>query len=163
MAKYRTITSVLSNHSSKYHALYTEAQQLVLANRLLQSLLSKPLNTHVRISQMKQNTLVIAVDSATWLTKARMQVIDIFDDFKQKSGMKELTQTQFKIHPYLSYADNNLQTPAGGPADKAKPTPLSTKTLSQISEVAENLEDARLKQACCKLVATLKARDKSNK
>ena len=164
MAKIRTVRTLLSSQSNKYHTLFQEGQRLIKANRLLQDMLSKPLNSHACISQIHHDTLHIAVDSAAWLSKARFQVTEIFDDFKQKSGLSQLTQTKFKVHPYLSYADKHTampteNTPVYNTTNPDSTKTISSKTLSQINEAAENMQDPELKKAFDRLAKTLKTLD----
>ena len=160
MTKIRTIHTLLSSQPNKYQDLYIQGQRLLQVNRLLQQLLSKPLKNHVHISQFDQDTLFIAVDSAAWLTQAKMQVSEILDKFKHKSGLLQLTNTKFKVHPYLSYSDSHTSQDPNNDRIKQDIKPVSSKTLSQIHEAAEHLQDPNLKKAFIKLADSLKNRGK---
>ena len=157
MAKIRSIQKLLSSKTRPFQSLYSQGQRLIQLNQLLQQLLSKPLNKHVHVSQFNQDTLFIAVDSAAWLTQAKMQVSEILDKFKHKSGLLQLTNIKFKVHPYLSYSGNNvLEDPK-----KHEYNPVSNLTVSQIHEAAEHMQDPDLKKAFSHLASNLKNRTKS--
>lgn len=163
MANSRTIKALISSKSSKLHSLVSHAQQLAQLNQILQNLLSTPLKGHVIIANTTQGTLIINVDSAVWLNKTRLQLPEIFDKFKKLSGLTTLRDSKIKINPHMLYGYG-----AASPADMNKknsrnrPTPASVhpcsaseKTLSQINNVANNLEDPKLKKALLNLANTL--------
>ena len=163
MANSRTIKALFSSKSSKLHSLVSHAQQLAQLNQILQSLLSMPLKGHVIIANTTHDTLIINVDSAVWLTKTRLQLPEIFDKFKKLSGLTTLRDSKIKINPYMLYgysaarpADTNGKNNRNQPTPAAvHPRSASDKTLSQISNVANNLQDPELKKALLNLANTL--------
>lgn len=162
MTQYRKLNTLLSDQSNELHSLVRHAQFLARSNRILQSLLIAPLRKHVSIANISNQTLIITIDSAAWMTKTKLQLPDIFEKFKKISGLPQLRHTQIKVDPsnvYASYCQK-----ANNSSEKADDTrqnsaslsdSLSAKTFSQISHVANNLNDDKLKKSLLKLAKTL--------
>jgi len=153
MSKYNKINTLLADTSGELHALICHTQLLMRCNQILQSLLSAPLKEHARIANIAGTTLVVTVDSAVWLTRAKLQLIEIFEQFKQTAKLNELKQTRVKVDPLMLYNTDTTQTITKTPAQPANP--LSQKTLSQINQVARHLSDKNLKNALLALAQTL--------
>lgn len=169
MTQYRKLNTLLSDQSNELNSLVRHAQFLARSNRILQSLLSAPLKKHASIANISNQTLIITIDSAAWMTKIKAQLPDIFEKFKKISGLSKLKHTQIKVDPsnmYATYCEkaNNDSEKAKNNREKANNTvqhsvslsdSLSAKTFSQISHVANNLNDEKLKKSLLKLAKTL--------
>lgn len=155
MANFRTINTLFSDQAGELHSMVSHAQLLVNLDRILQSLLSEPLIDHLIVSNISHDTLFISVDSAVWLNKAKLQLPEIFDKFKQLSKNQTLKHTHIKVDPHLSYTQNQPSDPVSDRTQIQQSNPVSTRTLSQISQIANNLPNPKLKKALLDLVLTL--------
>ncbi len=174
MAQYRKLKTLLSDQSNELNSLVRHAQFLARSNRILQNILSTPLKKHVSIGNISDQTLIITLDSAAWATKIKLQLPDIFEKFKKTSGLHQLKHTRIKIDPFnvhatYNKADNsekayNGSEKANNSSGQTRNTvenpaslssSLSTKVISQINHVANNLTDEKLKKSLLKLAKTL--------
>ncbi|NOX42195.1 MAG: DUF721 domain-containing protein [Gammaproteobacteria bacterium] len=168
MSKYQKLNKLLSDQSNELHTLVSHAQFLARSNQILLNLLSEPLKKHIFFCNISNETMIITVDSAAWLTKAKLQLPEIFEKFKQMSGLTKLKHTRIKVDPSSLYADSAPNTYAYGPskpiqAENLNPFTLSGKTLSQISSAANNLNEPKLKKALLNLAKTLASKRKRHR
>ena len=93
----KKVGNLLASSASGLQHLLEKAAILDQLTRDLCDALTPPLNQHVSVANIRQNTLVIAADSPAWITKARYQAPVILKLIRQKTGLKQLTKIHFKV------------------------------------------------------------------
>ena len=93
----KKVGNLLASSASGLQHVLEKAAILDQLTRDLRDSLAAPLNQHVSVANIRQNTLVIAADSSAWVTRARYQAPGILKLIRQKTGLKQLTKIHFKV------------------------------------------------------------------
>ncbi|RRQ22517.1 DUF721 domain-containing protein [Thiohalobacter thiocyanaticus] len=112
-----------------------------LEQRLLAQL-PAPLQAHCRLGQIRNNTLILIVDSAAWATRLRFLTPQLI---KQFAGDDSVTvdKLEVRIRPQ--------NQPAAPPPAARSPARLSPENAALITSLARSIGDKKLSQALQRL------------
>jgi hypothetical protein len=137
----KKVGNLLASSASGLQHLLEKAAILDQLTRELRSSLSAPLNQHVSVANIRQNTLVIGADSSAWITKARYQAPAILELIRQKTGLKQLTKIHFKV---ISAQDAESEYHSRQPS-------MTEETSLLLESTAKGVTDQALKAAIRRL------------
>ena len=78
------------------------AKQLRKLSFQLKTMVDAPLNEHIHVANIRDNTLIIGTDSAVWHTRVKYLAPSILDQMKQIKGLENLKSIEFRIQPSVS-------------------------------------------------------------
>lgn len=116
-------------------SLSDKANYLKHLNKALQVLLPKDLVTHCQVANVRDNVLVLHLDSAEWATQLHYQTAELLNQLRQQKCYAALRSIQYKIRPVAS-KNKIIATPVA--------TPLSSTTRDLLSETAKTLKNKEL-------------------
>jgi hypothetical protein len=109
-------------------------------NQRLLRFLPSPLNQHVCLANLREDTAVFMADSSAWLTRARYQGPEILKLLRQEPGLERINKLHFKIQPLTEHAERPTSRPQ-----------LSENTAELLISTAKIIDDPELKAALHKL------------
>lgn len=124
--------SQICNHIEKIN----ELQIILLEN------LDSPLNEHVIVADIRQQTLVLHTDSAAWAAKLRYLTPELLKAFK--SDTPRIRTIRIKVMP----PDSLNQT-------TRRAQPVSAQAADAMREVADKIEDPALRSTLLSLAGNL--------
>ncbi|MFQ5469788.1 MAG: DUF721 domain-containing protein [Gammaproteobacteria bacterium] len=131
-----------SEHLSK---LIQFANQLEKLTRITRSCLPTPVNNHVNVANLKDNTLIIHTDSATWATQLRFHLPDLLRQLRIDHNLKSICSIRTKVVP------NQIVTKT-----KAEHQPLTSPSSSALLQnFADSIDDQPLKEAIHRLAKNI--------
>lgn len=140
----RTFTAKkLLNHNQapQLQGLIQRAHALASLDQALRARLDKPIADRLTLANIRQDTAIILVDSSVWLTRLRYLAPIILQEI-QNLGQKQVTSVEMKVAP-------RVHTPAPPVPPVHRP---SAETLKQLREMAEGLQDNRLRDALNRVI-----------
>lgn len=102
MAKNVTIGQLLNSKNSGVAQVMARARQLRKLSFQLKNMVDAPLNEHIHVANIRDNTLIIGTDSAVWHTRVKYLAPSILEQMKQIKGLESLKRIEFKIQPSVS-------------------------------------------------------------
>ncbi|MDQ7048566.1 MAG: DUF721 domain-containing protein [Enterobacterales bacterium] len=96
--KPQTISHLLNHPKGDVQALLDQLKRIEAINQCLPNLLGSALSQHCRISNIRKNILVLAVDSPAWANKLRFKLPQLLDQFRQQ-GFINLVNIEMIIQP----------------------------------------------------------------
>lgn len=124
--------------ASLHQALASHAE---LEQRLL-SRLPTPLRDHCRVGCIRNNTLIILVDSAAWATRLRFLAPQLVNQLS-RDGSVTLSKLEVRIRPQNG--------PAGSPPAVRTASGLSAENAALITSLARSVGDEKLSRALQRL------------
>ena len=136
----KSVTAILAGRNDNLQTLLDRAAILDGINQRLLRYLPPPLNQHVYLANVRENTAVIMADSSAWLTRARYQGPEILTLLRQEPGLERINKLHFKIQPLTEHAERPTSRPQ-----------LSENTAELLISTAKIIDDPELKAALHKL------------
>lgn len=136
----RSLAGILAMQNTNLQSLLERAAVLDGMNRRLLQHLPAPLNTHVCLANIRDDTAIIMASSSVWLTRARYLGPDILNFIRQEPGLNRINKVLFKIQP-------SHQQP---PVPPIRPQ-LSENASELLISTAKVIDDPALKAALHKL------------
>lgn len=125
-----SLTALLKNTSLL--TIKERSEALSKLNELLAKLLPEILNQQCKVVNYRQGVLIIAVSSASWLTRLRYEQETLRSQLRQ-NGLRGLSSIQFKIDPVLNSQRTILHSPAP-PLYHRRLTQQSAQSLLSLAE-----------------------------
>ena len=143
-----TFSSLFNKNSSELGKLCQHGAFLVNLERKLLSFLPPPLNTHCKVANYANDTIILHSESSAWATKLRYNTPAILDYLRKECHLDALKTIRIKVNPVASIK---------------QPTPARRLTLSPssavfITQVANTIVDEDLRLSLLKI-----AKHKNNK
>lgn len=132
----KSVSNILHSPSTGLQAILEKASVLQQINQNLCLFLSEPLNQHIVLANVRDDTAVIMADSSVWLTKARYQGASILRFLTHDVGLTKLKKVQFKVQPHT-----------GNTALQAPNPDVSVKAAQWLNQAADDIQDPGLKAA----------------
>lgn len=136
MSKIKTAGKFLSESSAGLAQTLERAIALQQFSAKFQTTLATPLKHHCYIANIRDDTVVIAADSPTWLTQLRYQAPQILAYIKQEIGLEQIRKLHFKVILANDIPDTQSLQPK-----------MSQQAAHVLRQTAENLNDPDLKAA----------------
>jgi hypothetical protein len=136
----KSVSRILAAKSDKLQSLLDRAAILDGINQRLLRFLPSPLNQHVCLANLREDTAVFMADSSAWLTRARYQGPEILKLLRQEPGLERINKLHFKIQPLTEHAERPTSRPQ-----------LSENTAELLISTAKIIDDPELKAALHKL------------
>lgn len=136
----KSVAGILATQSANLQSLLERAAVLDGVNRRLLAFLPAPLNEHVCLANVRDDTAVVMADSGAWLTRARYLGPEILQFLRQEPGLNRIHKIHFKIQP------SNQQPSAPAPRPQ-----LSENAAELLMSTAKVVDDPELKAALHKL------------
>jgi hypothetical protein len=143
--KHASLNELLGNDYSKLGQLAQKSRALAEINQQLQNVLAKELKGKCNVANLRANCLVIAVESANWLTYLRYNRADILSKLQKQPGLNFIQELKFIIVSDATHEISNRTVMRDG----------STVASEDLASTARNIEDDELKAALLKLSKTL--------
>ncbi|MGD8593700.1 MAG: DciA family protein [Gammaproteobacteria bacterium] len=136
----KSVSRILAAKNDKLQSLLDRAATLDGINQRLLRFLPSPLNQHVCLANLREDTAVFMADSSAWLTRARYQGPEILKLLRQEPGLERINKLHFKIQPLTEHAERPTSRPQ-----------LSENTAELLISTAKIIDDPELKAALHKL------------
>jgi hypothetical protein len=136
-----TIGSILGK--SQFARLLASAGALAKLEAMVRELLPPPLHEHCRVLSVREQTLVLAVDSPVWAARLRFHSPTLVKQLERISTVKLRT---------VQVCVRAQETPWVATAGKEKTT-LSEGSSVALTQTASGVRDPELKQALLRLAA----------
>ena len=123
--------------------LLSRARALGELNALVHELIPSPLNGHCRVLSVRDDTLVVAVDSAAWAARLRYQSSELV---KQLAGLSSVKLRTVQVR---------VRAVSQPPGRRTAPIrqPVSGKNSMALKQAARDVSDAGLKAALLRLAS----------
>jgi len=135
------VGNLLASAAPGLQQVLEKAAVLDQLTRDLRASLSAPLNQHLSVANIRQNTVVIGADSSAWITQARYLASAILKLIRQKTGLKQLSKIHFKV---ISVQDNTSHTHSQQPS-------MTQGTSLLLESTAKGVTDPSLRAALQRL------------
>jgi hypothetical protein len=133
-------------HSELTH-LFAKLSQLQAINQSLKKILTKDLALHCQAGGLEAGNLALIADSAAWATKLRYQSSEILQTLRQEKEFAGLKSIHIAV-----------KTPDYLPPQKNLPKPyLSQGNARVIDQLADKIEDVKLRQSLKRLITNAKS------
>ena len=140
--------SILSSFSKEFRQLITHVQQLQGITRVITGLLPESLQTHVRVANWRDGTLVMVADNAAAATELRFIQNDLLSRFRAEAELFSLRRIEIRVQ-----TPSELALPTRAPRS---PNPVTPAVGQQMAEMAGQVSDPPLQQALLRLAKTLR-------
>lgn len=99
MPKSISINQVLNNSTGGFAQVLERAKLFRKLTFRLKNLVDAPLNEHIHVANIRDNTLIVGTDSAVWHTRIRYLAPAILQQMKQIKGLESLERVEFRVQP----------------------------------------------------------------
>lgn len=135
------IQDLVSGVNPTLAGLVAAAKEIKFLNHLLDSALSQPLRTHVKVANVQGDRLVIQCDSPAWSARARLLVPRLLESVNRQSTRAPIRHIQVITRPE--------------PRRERSPTPRRTEISEQsrtlLANVAADIDNPRLRRVLLRL------------
>ena len=97
--KHRKSSKQILASNSKLKGLVHKTNYLNTLNQRLLTLLAPPLVDHCTIANVRQNVLIIYVNSAAWGMKLRYQLPELLEKLRGDKTLADISSIEYKIRP----------------------------------------------------------------
>lgn len=132
-----TIHDALARPESGLSDLKASVNKIQSYDRLLDSALDATLRAHLRVANIRDDQLVLMADSPAWATRARLVLPKILDSIIKTRPEAQLTGVKIITRP-----GSDRDTPTG-----RRPNPISAKTRKLLSDVANGIDNPKLRRS----------------
>jgi len=132
----KSVAGILAAQSASLQSLLERAAVLDGVNHRLLPRLPAPLNAHICLANVRDDTAIIMADSSAWLTRARYIGPEILNIIRQEPGLDRIKKIHFKIQPEIQHS----------PPPASRPQ-LSENAAELIMSTAKVIDDPNLKAA----------------
>ena len=84
MSQYKPVSRLLTTSDGKLQSLLERAHYLQALTRVLQEAIDPALAQHITITNLRDDTAIVAADTPAWLTKIRYLAPTILDQLQQQ-------------------------------------------------------------------------------
>ena len=147
MSQYKPVSRLLTTSNGDLQSLLEQAHYLQALTRVLGEAIDPVLAEHITVSNIRENTAIVAADSPAWLSKIRYMAPTILAILKQQSGLAELCKIKFKVQPPLEPAASDQ---ADHEQNKRRAT-LSSASSKVLESAASGIHDPELASALRRL------------
>jgi len=137
----KKVGTLLASAAPGLQQVLEKAAILDQLTRDLRASLPAPLNQHVSVANIRENTLIIGANSSAWITRVRYLAPSILKLIRQKTGLKELNKVHFKVI--------TAQSPE--PESHSRQPNMSKGTSLLLESTAKGVVDQTLKAALRRL------------
>ncbi|SFC04713.1 hypothetical protein SAMN05660443_1307 [Marinospirillum celere] len=134
----KSLNALINKDTSVLRHIFDQAAKLKQIETLVLQKLPEASRTDYRVGNYSHGRLVLLTSSAVNLTKFRYLKPQLFTDLK--AVLPDLQQLDLKIRP---------ETPVKEPQKKGKP--ISNKARKQLSDLADEIDNPRLKESLQRL------------
>lgn len=142
MSQYKPVSRLLTTSDGKLQSLLERAHYLQALTRALQEAIDPALMQHITVTNLRDDTAIVAADTPAWLTKIRYLAPTILHQLKQQPGLEGLRKIQFKVQPL------NIPTVA---THEARHASLSSSSSKVLESAASGISDPELANALRRL------------
>ena len=135
------IQDLVSGVNATLSGLIAVSKEIKVLNRLLDSALSQPLRSHVRVANVQGDRLVIQCDSPAWSARARLQVPRLLESINREPLRKPIRHIQVITRP----------EPSRGNPPAPRRNPISEQTRRLLEHVAADIDNPRLQRVLLRL------------
>lgn len=132
-----SVRDALNAPDSELSRLTASVNKIQSFDRLLDSALDGTLRTHLRVANVRDDQLVLIADSPAWATRARL-------------ALPRILETVIDAHPGAHLNGVKIITRPAPRAREtsgaARPNPISAKTRKLLSDVADGIDNPKLRQ-----------------
>ena len=122
---------MLNRSGSELGKLNAAVKTIQSCNQLLDSILERPLRSHLTVANLRDGQLILLVDSPVWASRARLRLPEIRKALEQHAPNLSVTGISLITRPKPSAAAN--------PAPRrARISESSRKLLSDVAEDTDN-------------------------
>lgn len=118
-----------------------KALALAKLNQAVSALLPKPLQTHCRVANLRQNTLILEVESANWLNRLRYEQETLRLTLRA-SILPSLAGIAMYINPNIASDQRNIKELAENPPEATVKKPISEESAAILAQFAEKCPDS---------------------
>jgi hypothetical protein len=145
MPKYKPVSKLLTTSSGDLQSLLEQAHFLQALTQVLREAIDPVLADHITITNIRDNTAIVAADTPAWLSKIRYMAPTILAILKQQSGLTNLRKIQFKTQP-------PTEPPASEQTDyEQRRATLSSASSKILESAASGIHDPKLASALWRL------------
>lgn len=98
----KSLASILAGKSNHLQRLVDTAMQLKRLNQLFNAIVKPPLSEHCEVANVRNNQLVIFIDSPAWGTRLRYQQAALLEALQKESAFADIRGLEIKVRPTLS-------------------------------------------------------------
>lgn len=133
----------LEGKSQNLGPLFAKAKELQALNQKIAAYLSPEIAHYCQVANQMGNKLTLIVANGSIATQLRFQAIDIIRKFHSSAdpALQKIQTIQCKVYPDIAMTP--LQTRSRA---KRKVQPLSPETAQIIHDMAESIQDPKLKE-----------------
>jgi len=100
-----SISDLLNNPKGDFGQILQRVKELRNLTRELHSIVDSPLNQHIFVSNIRDDTLIIGTESAVWHTRIKYLAPMILEHMRSKEGLSNLQRIEFRVHPIAAQQD----------------------------------------------------------
>lgn len=141
MDKPHPLTDLLKNANFPAEGVLQRGQFLHRLNRLVSHLLDDDSKRHCQVGNVRDNTLILYVDTTAWASRLRYQGPALLKQLQQRKGLESLQQVEVRVMPQEEKVSKEHKAELSGVAS------------SCISACAESIGDDGLRNALQNLAA----------
>jgi len=116
-------------------SLSDKADYLCRLDRAVKALLSTDIAKHCQVANVRDNVLILHLNSAEWATQLHYQTTELLTQLHQQKCYAGLRSIQYKIRPVIR-ENKKEQVPSA--------TPLSPTTRDLLRDTAKTVKDKEL-------------------
>ncbi len=135
------VQDLISDVNPTLAGLITASKEIKVLNCLLDSVLSQPLRSHVKVAYVQSDRLVIQCDSPVWNARTRLLVPSLLESINRESTRAPIRCIQIITRPEPS-------------REKSLPvhrTEISEQTRRLLETVAADIDNPRLRRVLLRL------------
>ncbi len=140
-SKTSDITSFLSGKSGNLQKLYHHARKLIEIREYLKSVVPFPINNHITVANLYDNTLIINADSAAWAARLRFYTPEILKALNDNNICTSVKSIRIKVMPPDNVQHDHTEEKLS----------ISADTAALLQHVAESIVDPDLRETLLKL------------
>jgi len=108
----RSIMQICFQRSTGLHYLLQHHAKLQQIERIFSQCLPKSLREHIKVANVRQNTLYLHVDNPVWASRARFLIPQFLECCRQRQMLHEIRNIQLKVQAFQNFTkteNNKLQ------------------------------------------------------
>ncbi len=134
-----SVQQILNNHAELFSSVTQKLKWLARLNKLWHAQLDATLANHCRVANLREQCLIIEVESAAWLMQLRFQIPALLKTLRKNAELRDLKEIKWYIQPAVATARSTKRRPQN--------LSLSTHTAQLLRETAESMSNAKLRKA----------------
>ena len=142
MSHSKSVNQLLNESTTGLTQVLQRATQLRRLSAELRNLLDKPLNEHIYVANVRDNTVVIGTDSSIWHSRVKYLGPMILEHLQSLKGWSLLQNIEFRVQPHmlqlLNSTSSRSESTTKQPEDKLS-NQADHKFNAQIRKARQNL------------------------